>query len=295
MLSPVRDPRPLSVCRVRPRAEPSSLGSQSPPLYRKSRRAPAPLSSLREPTLATPPFPHAQAELSQRIFKSRDGTLSLLLPSDPASATPSDDVEYIFAQRSQEGQARSVAQWLHAAAIDLRYNLPFDALPPHARAAAEPHAASLEDCLALRVAPFIIRLRDPSRQSYIDLSKPRGVGSPTPKPPKPPLPLATDGTNAAVPVLSVTPGVVEPVRADGLAAIASKLQQARNVVVMLGAGASVSAGIPDFRSPGTGLYSQVSRAAAAQAEGHFVINSKLVRGRGPHNQSWKCCNTFANT
>jgi NAD-dependent SIR2 family protein deacetylase len=89
--------------------------------------------------------------------------------------------------------------------------------------------------------------------------------------------------------------VVEPVRADGLAAIASKLQQARNVVVMLGAGASVSAGIPDFRSPGTGLYSQVSRAAAAQAEGHFVINSKLVRGRGPHNQSWKCCNTFANT
>ncbi|KAH9259149.1 hypothetical protein BASA81_002769 [Batrachochytrium salamandrivorans] len=36
-----------------------------------------------------------------------------------------------------------------------------------------------------------------------------------------------------------------------------KLQKATKVIVLVGAGASVSAGIPDFRTPGTGLYSQL--------------------------------------
>ena len=40
-------------------------------------------------------------------------------------------------------------------------------------------------------------------------------------------------------------------------ALAQKLVDSKNVVVLVGAGASVSAGIPDFRTPGTGLYSQL--------------------------------------
>mmetsp|Transcript_564 Transcript_564/g.1666 ORF Transcript_564/g.1666 Transcript_564/m.1666 type:complete len:617 (-) Transcript_564:1308-3158(-) len=182
----------------------------------------------------------SQTELSQRIFKGPDGTLSLVLAKDAASTA--DDAEFVFAQRSREGKARRVAEWLHAAAIDLRYNLPLDSLPPHARAAAEAQAAVLDDCLALRTAPFFIRLRDPSRQSYIDLSSPgrrEAAG---------PMPFATDGAAG-------------PARAHGLAEVADKLCYARNVVVMLGAGASVSAGIPDFRTPGTGLYSQASKGA----------------------------------
>jgi hypothetical protein len=48
----------------------------------------------------------------------------------------------------------------------------------------------------------------------------------------------------------------QPLASRDLAGVAELLRSgaARNVVVMLGAGASVSAGIPDFRTPGTGLY-----------------------------------------
>ena len=35
--------------------------------------------------------------------------------------------------------------------------------------------------------------------------------------------------------------------------VVEQLRKASNVVVMAGAGVSVSAGIPDFRTPGTGL------------------------------------------
>lgn len=41
--------------------------------------------------------------------------------------------------------------------------------------------------------------------------------------------------------------------------VAQQLSKAKNVIVMCGAGLSVAAGIPDFRSPKTGLYSNLQK------------------------------------
>ena len=44
-----------------------------------------------------------------------------------------------------------------------------------------------------------------------------------------------------------------------------------SIIVMVGAGASVSAGIPDFRTPGTGLYSNLQKYNLPYAEAVFDI------------------------
>ena len=44
-----------------------------------------------------------------------------------------------------------------------------------------------------------------------------------------------------------------------LTQIAKKLNQAKNIVVMTGAGLSTPSGIPDFRTPGTGIYDNLKK------------------------------------
>lgn len=48
--------------------------------------------------------------------------------------------------------------------------------------------------------------------------------------------------------------------------------KAKKIVCMVGAGISVSAGIPDFRTPGTGLYSQLERFKLPRPEAVFSID-----------------------
>eukprot|EP00798_Chlamydomonas_sp_ICE-L_P005997 gene5997-5288_t len=50
-----------------------------------------------------------------------------------------------------------------------------------------------------------------------------------------------------------------------------KSGKAMNIVCMCGAGISVSAGIPDFRTPGTGLYSQLAKYQLERPEDIFSI------------------------
>ena len=50
-----------------------------------------------------------------------------------------------------------------------------------------------------------------------------------------------------------------------------KSNQFKNIVVMTGAGISVSAGIPDFRSPQTGLYANLQKYNLPTPEAIFDI------------------------
>ena len=48
--------------------------------------------------------------------------------------------------------------------------------------------------------------------------------------------------------------------------------QAKRIVCMVGAGISVAAGIPDFRSPETGLYSQLAKYDLPHPHAVFELN-----------------------
>lgn len=49
-------------------------------------------------------------------------------------------------------------------------------------------------------------------------------------------------------------------------------EDAKNIIVMVGAGISVSAGIPDFRTPGSGLYSKLENYNLPYPEAIFTLN-----------------------
>jgi NAD-dependent SIR2 family protein deacetylase len=57
-----------------------------------------------------------------------------------------------------------------------------------------------------------------------------------------------------------------------LATAAQYMANCSNILVMSGAGISTSAGIPDFRSPGTGLYSQLEKYNLPFPEAIFQID-----------------------
>jgi NAD-dependent deacetylase sirtuin 2 len=60
---------------------------------------------------------------------------------------------------------------------------------------------------------------------------------------------------------------------DGLERVARYIRshECKNIIVMNGAGVSVSAGIPDFRSPGTGLYDNLQKYNLPRAESIFEL------------------------
>jgi len=86
---------------------------------------------------------------------------------------------------------------------------------------------------------------------------------------------------------------------DGIAQYIA--DHARHVVVLCGAGISTSAGIPDFRSPGTGLYHNLQRFDLPEAEDIFDLTYfqkhpdafyELCREMWPGNYAPTACHYF---
>lgn len=69
-------------------------------------------------------------------------------------------------------------------------------------------------------------------------------------------------------------GPVKPSSRSGLASVAQmvKLGRCKKIVVVAGAGISTASGIPDFRTPGTGLYSNLERYNIPYPEAVFNID-----------------------
>lgn len=70
------------------------------------------------------------------------------------------------------------------------------------------------------------------------------------------------------------PSTLKPLLEGGLAAVVRliKLGRCKNVVVVAGAGISTASGIPDFRTPGTGLYANLEKYNIPYPESIFNID-----------------------
>ena len=73
----------------------------------------------------------------------------------------------------------------------------------------------------------------------------------------------------------VRPLIIPSPDIEGIASIIRE-RKARRIIVMCGAGISVSAGIPDFRTPGTGLYSQLEKYKLDRPEDVFDLDHYRV-------------------
>lgn len=71
--------------------------------------------------------------------------------------------------------------------------------------------------------------------------------------------------------VSDTQKVLDSIDIQGIAK-AIKQKKLKNIIVMVGAGISVSAGIPDFRSPKTGLYANLQKYDLPRPEAIFDID-----------------------
>jgi len=81
--------------------------------------------------------------------------------------------------------------------------------------------------------------------------------------------LTTNPTLATPPPIPRAPAAAGE---ESLVKLAEHIERAHNIIVMCGAGISVSAGIPDFRTPGTGLYSQLAKYKLPRPEAIFEVN-----------------------
>ena len=158
------------------------------------------------------------------VHKGAEGSL-LLLDKHGGDA-------FEFASASHQPASLPLHAWLRNAVTDLKHRMPAS-LPAATLAEVKRLIATLEPCLTGSAAPYEVLISDVTGESRIECAG----GAP---------PVGTLPTNVCSPCAS-------------LAAFADRLPSARNIIVMVGAGASVSAGIPDFRSPGTGLYDNLQK------------------------------------
>lgn len=80
------------------------------------------------------------------------------------------------------------------------------------------------------------------------------------------------GNEESTPIADVIPPTTLAGRTLNAVAEYIKSGQCRKIVIMTGAGISTSAGIPDFRSPETGLYANLARLNLPYAEAVFDIS-----------------------